>query len=890
MTFYRQQYRAPDFLCQKIELEINLDKKSTLVRNRMYFYPNPNCTQMAEEIILNGEDISLEAVKVNGKIIKSFSLQNNELRIKSTSKLFFDPFQIEILSRCHPEQNSSLKGLFVSNNLMVTQCEAEGFRKITFSIDRPDIMSVFTVKLIALKRDYPILLSNGNLIEEENLANKMHSATWHDPFPKPSYLFALVAGKLACNEKEIICSNGEKKLLQVWADKGNIKKTTFCLDTLENAIRWDESRFGLKLDLDRFMIVAVDDFNMGAMENKGLNIFNSSAIYTDQNLSLDQDYLYTERIVGHEYFHNWTGNRVTCRDWFQLTLKEGLTVFRDQEFSSDRLSKQSGKDVRRINFVNSLRSSQFSEDASPMAHPIRPDSYEAIDNFYTSTVYSKGAEVVRMIHTILGEDKFKRGMDLYFKRHDGCAVTCDDFVGAMQDASQIDLSQFLFWYSTPGTPFLTIQENFDSKKNIYSLTLIQSNKLNHVSKKPNLHIPVKIKFISPNLKRPVFQNGISFNKEYVLNITKKKTKIEFQQINLKPILSINRGFSAPIIIDYEQTQEDLLEQLACEDDTFNTWDIIQRIYCLIILNQQKFGEKFLTILKKILLREDLDAGFRSILFNLPTESFLAQKFDEYDPEALLKNIHYYKKQLAQLFELEWLKLFDAMNDDKKYNLTPDQINRRALKNKCLDMLLWCDIDQYEHLAIKQYFSADNMNDKWFALCPLVLKSSKNFEEVLDDFYHQYKNIDMLIDKWFSVQATQLPKGPDYIDKIKKLQAHPDFNIKNPNRANSLVSSFSFNNTFAFHNLDGSGYQFWAKNVLIIDKINPQGSSFLAKRGLDSGHWDKLHMQCFFNHTDELFKNKKISKNLQEIVRLIQNMKEKNLLKPKKYVIIEEYER
>ena len=531
-TFYRTDYQAPNFAIQSVFLDFSLNPIKTIVQSKLKITrlsPGP--------LILKGEDLELLSLQVDGQAYRHFELHAKELVLHDLPSAF----ELEIKCSNNPLQNTSLMGLYVSSGNFFTQCEAEGFRKITYFLDQPDVLTLFTVKLTAAKKDYPILLSNGNLIQEEELSDDRHSATWEDPFPKPSYLFAIVAGQLAVLEKIITTQSGKEKLLQIWVEEKDLSKTQHAMDSLIKAITWDENRFGLELDLDRFMIVAVGDFNMGAMENKGLNIFNTKYVLADPNSATDIDFANIESVVGHEYFHNWTGNRVTCKDWFQLSLKEGLTVFRDQEFSADLMGSESGKAVKRIEDVRLLRQIQFPEDAGPMAHPIRPDSYQEINNFYTVTVYEKGAEVVRMQHTLLGEPGFRKGMDLYFQRHDGQAVTCDDFVSAMSDANAIDLEQFKNWYSQAGTPQVTITENYNSEEQTYTINLSQycPPTPNQEIKKP-FHIPLKTKLLIENQQ----------TQEFLIELKAVNQTICLEKIPSKPILSINRDFSAPVILQF----------------------------------------------------------------------------------------------------------------------------------------------------------------------------------------------------------------------------------------------------------------------------------------------------------------------------------------------------
>ena len=867
---YRKDYIKSIFCCPKISLEIKLNLDKTIVTNIMTITPNIARVKSNSKLLLNGENIDLVVLKINGEKFEQYILNKTALIIPNYKNLFDASFKIEIHTSCSPKANKALKGLYISNDIFVTQCEAEGFRNITYALDRPDIMSVYQVKLIAKKDTCPVLLSNGNLIKKEDLDSGFHSATWVDPFPKPSYLFALVAGKLSCNERKYKTLSGHKKLLQVWASEKNISKTDFCLQALVNAIEWDEQRFGLELDLERFMIVAIDDFNMGAMENKGLNIFNSSTILLDKKFSLDADFIFSERIVGHEYFHNWTGNRVTCRDWFQLTLKEGLTVFRDLQFSMDRLPTKSGKDVVRINFINSLRSSQFLEDAGPTAHPIRPNQYEAIDNFYTSTVYSKGSEVVRMIQTILGVDGFNKGLKLYFKRHDGHAVTCEDFVDAMGDANNLDFSQFKNWYSQVGTPKLEVTEQYSEDEKTYTLIFKQSNNHPKNTTKKALHIPILMKLFKLSKKTKAIKNS-SMDEEFLINLKKRTEEFKFNGFDHKPTASINRNFSSPINIEFPpyQDQNYLINQLKYDDDAFNRWEASQRIYQILIIEDKELTDELVNILKNILLDEKLDPSFKSLLFSLPNHSFLSQKLEEYDPIHLLDKINKLKTSMAIRLKNEWELTFHKMKSKGLYSLEPEEISIRSLKNLSLNMLLWVDENTYKDLATNQYIKSDNMNDQWASLCSLYIKSKHTYQDLLNDFYERNKDEEISLDRWFSIQAIKYPHGDKkFVQKINSLKDHKSFNIENPNRAMSLIGSFCFANTYGFHSEDGSGYDFWAQNVIEIDSLNPQIASSLMRRGMDWKRLNKKYRAMFKKILYKIESTQNLSINSREMLKVI----------------------
>ncbi|MFM1869649.1 MAG: hypothetical protein RLY99_393, partial [Pseudomonadota bacterium] len=758
------------------------------------------------------------SVRVNGEIIREYELTPHSLTLHNLP----DKFELSITSANVPNKNTSLMGLYVSNGNFFTQCEAEGFRKITYFLDRPDVMATYQVTLRALKNDFPVLLSNGNLIKQEELGNGWHSAVWQDPFPKPSYLFALVAGKLQAIQRTIKSQSGKEKLLQVWVESKDLDKTEHAMDSLIASIKWDEERFGLELDLDRFMIVAVGDFNMGAMENKGLNIFNTKFVLANPETASDVDYGNVESVVAHEYFHNWTGNRVTCRDWFQLSLKEGLTVFRDQEFSADQMGSESGRAVKRIEDVRLLRQVQFPEDAGPMAHPIRPDSYQEINNFYTVTVYEKGSEVVRMQQTLLGRKGFRKGMDLYFNRHDGQAVTCDDFVAAMADANQKDLNQFKRWYSQAGTPRVKVEESFVA--GTYQVTLTQSCPATPgQDKKEPFHIPLLYRLI-----------GEVASSEQLFELTQPSQTITVTGLSKKPVLSINRNFSAPIVLDFEQPESELLTLLKEDDDAFNRWEAAQKLFMRSILNGKPLDTELVTALKGILRNPNLDPAFKDLLFTLPAESYLYEQVSVIDPQAIHLARRQVRHQLASALQDDWLWAYQEHQTPGSYKPDAQSAGKRSLKNLALHMLADSGYAKVDDLASTQYQSANNMTDQYGALAVLVNFSLSHAETSLSKFHERFKSDALVIDKWFALQATRqidLHDTGSVLKNVLSLRKHPDFNIKNPNRARSLIHAFCMNNLGAFHQPSATTYQFWADHVIELNHINPQVAARLA-RALD----------------------------------------------------------
>jgi aminopeptidase N len=834
--FLRLQYKAPDYQFGQVELDVELMPHRTLVHSRIEVVPSETTKNTHQEIplILDGEDLEFISLRINGQTHRHLELTSGRLVIHDLPCQGKQHFVIEIKTACIPEKNTSLMGLYVSRGNFFTQCEAEGFRKITYFQDRPDVMARYRVTLRALKADYPVLLSNGNLIAKEDLADGWHSAIWEDPFPKPSYLFALVAGKFVCLEDVITSRSGDKKLLQIWVEPRDLHKTHHAMDSLKRSIVWDEKRFGLELDLERFMIVAVSDFNMGAMENKGLNIFNTKFVLADAQTATDTDFANVESVVAHEYFHNWTGNRVTCRDWFQLSLKEGLTVFRDQEFSADQMGTESGRAVKRIDDVRLLRQLQFPEDAGPMAHPIRPDEYQEINNFYTVTVYEKGAEVVRMYQTLLGVDGFRRGMDLYFKRHDGMAVTCDEFVAAMADANGRDLSQFKNWYSQSGTPRVRVKEQFNSRKKEYCLTLEQycPPTADQKTKKP-FHIPLKASLLFENGAAITAKDAKHFGQEVLLELTQPVQTWVVKQIPIKPVLSMNRDFSAPIVLEHGQSEAELLALMAYETDSFNRWEAVQKLAQQFILAGRKPDQRLLEAYHGLLVDPQLDPAFKQLLFTLPAETYLYEQIQSVDPLQLHWARRGFKSTLAKALKSDWAKTYKSLQTSETYSPDARSMGRRALKNDALMMLLETKESYWYEVAEEQYELANNMTDRFAALQALVLASAPQAENAIADFYQRFAEDPLVVDKWFALQATRPPQTKDHVvlGHVLELMRHPAFQMNNPNRVRSLIHAFCLSNPGGFHAADGVTYAFWAEQVIALDEINPQVAARLA-RGLD----------------------------------------------------------
>jgi aminopeptidase N len=845
----RADYTPPAFLIDTVALEFDLAPSRTLVRNTMRVRRNPDVAPVPH-LELMGEALEFVDARLDGAPYAAVRAHEHGLTVENVP----DAFELMLDSTCAPDENTTLAGLYVSSGNFFTQCEAEGFRRITYFLDRPDVMASYTVTLRADKAAYPVLLSNGNLIDSGDLPAGRHFAKWEDPFRKPSYLFALVAGKLVALEETVTTGSGKEKLLQVWVEPQDLDKTRHAMDSLIHSIRWDEQRFGLELDLDRFMIVAVGDFNMGAMENKGLNIFNTKYVLANPETATDVDFANIESVVGHEYFHNWTGNRVTCRDWFQLSLKEGLTVFRDQEFSADMAAgddlHSAARAVKRIEDVRVLRQLQFAEDAGPMAHPVRPESYVEINNFYTMTVYEKGSEVVRMYQTLFDRDGFRKGMDLYFKRHDGHAVTCDDFRHALADANDRDLAQFERWYSQAGTPRVTVRTGYDAAARRYTITLAQgygdASPAARDTQQGPLLIPFAIGLIGRDGRDlPLRLDGeaAASGTTRVLELTEAEQTFTFVDVPAEPLPSLLRNFSAPVIVDYAYRDDDLAFLLAHDSDPFNRWEAGQRLATRALLTLASraaaneplaLDGSFIDAFRRVLTDEQLSPAFRELALTLPSEAYLADQMAVADPAAVHRARQFVRRELATALRADWLAAYERHQTPGAYAPTPDDAGRRGLRNLALAYLAELD-DPADavRLANAQYDAADNMTDRAAALGALLSAAAAGTtepaERALADFYRRFEQEALVIDKWFAMQAAQrgAPAHPT-LAKVRALLAHPAFNLKNPNRARSLIFSFCSANPAQFHAADGSGYAFWAEQVLALDAINPQVAARLAR--------------------------------------------------------------
>jgi aminopeptidase N len=850
----REDYTAPAYWIETVELSFDLDPAKTRVLNKMRLRRNGDVA--AQALRLDGEDLNLARVLVNGAGC-SFKMDGNQLVLESLPE-GPEPFDLEIFTTCVPEKNTQLMGLYVSQGTFFTQCEAEGFRRITYFLDRPDVMASYTVTLRADKRKYPVLLSNGNLVEEGDLADGRHFAKWVDPHKKPCYLFALVAGQLVAREQRIVSRSGSEHLLQVYVRPGDMDKTEHAMNSLIASVAWDEARFGLPLDLERFMIVATADFNMGAMENKGLNIFNTKYVLANSATATDTDFANIESVVGHEYFHNWTGNRVTCRDWFQLSLKEGLTVFRDQEFSMDLCAEPSARAVKRIEDVRVLRTAQFPEDAGPMAHPVRPDSYVEINNFYTVTVYEKGAEVVRMMQTLVGREGFAQGMKQYFARHDGQAVTCDDFAQAMADANPASdlarlLPQFKRWYSQAGTPRLQANGVYDATNRSYALTLTQScpPTPGQALKQPFV-IPVAIGLLDAQgselpLQLAHWSQPEHGTRSFVL--TQESETLTFVNIDVEPVPSILRGFSAPVVLDFDYSDTQLLTLLAHDVDPFNRWEASQRLALRLALQAiqapgavpaEPLDPAYLQAMRTVLRNPALDAAFKELVLTLPSETYIAEQLDVVDPQRVHAVREAMREQLAHALHDEWVWAFDAHRDSGAYRPDPFSTGRRALTGLALTMLCLAARTNgspvWPGKALQRFKDAGNMTDRFNALAALVVSGHALATDALARFHRMYRDEALVLDKWFALQAGAPDRGGNVLPAVRQLMNHPDFQLKNPNRARSVIFSYCSANPGAFHRADASGYVYWGDRVIELDSFNPQVAARLA-RALD--RWKKL---------------------------------------------------
>ena len=822
-TIYLSDYRVPAYLVDTVDLRFELFEDGARVHSTLAIRRNPESDEPSAPLELDGDSLTLESVALDGANLDpgQYEDRGDQLVIRSVPA----QFSLTTVTWIEPQKNTRLEGLYKSSGMFCTQCEAEGFRCITFFPDRPDVMARFRTRIEADRGAYPILLSNGNDVDRGELENGRHYVTWEDPFPKPCYLFALVAGDLLEKRDTFTTGSGRDIDLRMYVEPRNADKCDHAMDSLKRSMRWDEEVYGREYDLDIFMIVAVDDFNMGAMENKGLNIFNSSCVLASQETATDMAFQRIEAIVAHEYFHNWSGNRVTCRDWFQLSLKEGFTVFRDSQFSADMGSPT----VKRIEDATLLRTAQFAEDGGPMAHPVRPASYMEISNFYTLTIYEKGAEVVRMIHTLLGPEMFRKGSDLYFRRHDGQAVTTDDFVKAMEDASGRDLGQFRLWYQQAGTPVLQVSDDYDGDKGIYRLTIEQSipDTPGQTNKKPQ-HIPFALGLLGQEGQSLPLQleAGDPPSMERVLELTDKVHSFEFHGIESRPVPSLLRNFSAPVRVRYPWTREQLLFLMSHDPDGFNRWDAGQRLAVDVIQSLVGAGDtgeiepRLVEAYRKLLSETGLDQALVAKMLQLPSEAYLIELEDSADVAAIHQARDRVLRHLAVALRDELVACYQRQARSGPYEVTPEAIARRSLRNTALAWLLMINDDEGRTLALSQLAEADNMTDRMGALRALVNSGYEaDRRQALDEFYERFQDDPQVVEQWFSVQASSDRAGQ--LPDIRRLLAHPAFDWKNPNKIRSVIGAFAGQNLAVFHDPDGSGYDFLADQVCRLDDSNPQ---------------------------------------------------------------------
>lgn len=875
-TIYLKDYSAPDFFIDTTELRFELEEDHALVHSKLKLRRNTTADPEAA-LKLDGQELELLAAAIDDKPLlpEQYLLADELMTITSVP----DAFEFSCTTRIKPQENTSLEGLYKSQNMFCTQCEAEGFRKITYYLDRPDVMSVFTTSIVADAKKYPVLLSNGNEIKREQLADGRELAVWHDPFKKPAYLFALVAGRLEFLQDSFTTRSGREISLRIYVEAKDLDKCAHAMLSLKNAMRWDEEVFGREYDLDIFMIVAVDDFNMGAMENKGLNIFNTSCVLAHPDTTTDLGFQRVEAVVAHEYFHNWSGNRVTCRDWFQLSLKEGFTVFRDAEFSADMGSRT----VKRVEDVALLRTAQFAEDAGPMAHPIRPDNYMEISNFYTVTVYEKGAEVIRMLHTLLGAELFRAGSDLYFERHDGEAVTTDDFVQALEDASGIDLTQFRRWYSQAGTPELSVSGSYDAMSRTYTLDVRQTCPATpgQPNKKP-FHIPLAVSLLGEAGSLRLQQQNhaapaeAADNTVCVLDVTEQQQRFTFTDISERPVPSLLRGFSAPVKLKCDYPDDELLFLLRNDSDGFSRWDAGQTLAQRHIQNmvsdfqaarELQLSSPLIEAFRELLKDSALDKNMVALMLELPGEAYLGETIQPVDVHAIHHCREAMRRAIATALEEDLLSVYEQNNVNETYAANAEQIARRSLRNRCLSYLMLLGREDHVRRCELQYDEASNMTDAYAALRALTHSDADAAaaakQRVLDAFYQRWQHESLVVNQWLQVQVSA--PLPNVLETVYELQHHPAYDAGNPNKIRAVVGTFCALNPTNFHKEDGSGYKFLADQVIELNNKNPQ----IAARLLGPlSKWRKYlpaaqqHMRA---ELERIQAEKNLSKDVYEVV-------------------------
>jgi aminopeptidase N len=853
-TKFLKDYRAPDFKIGSIHLTFSIfEEKTTVTAKTTFTRMNPE----AKNIVLDGQSLALKSIALDGNALSGnrYTTDDDSLTLHDVP----DTFTLDIVTEIYPEKNTALEGLYCSSGNYCTQCEPEGFRKITYYLDRSDVMTTFTTRIEADKTACPVLLSNGNCIEKGDLEGGRHYSVWEDPFVKPCYLFALVAGNLAHIHDTFTTMSGKKVDLYIFVNHGNEDKCAHAMDSLKRSMKWDEEKYGREYDLNIFNIVAVSDFNFGAMENKSLNIFNSKLVLAKAETATDADFLAIEGVVAHEYFHNWTGNRITCRDWFQLSLKEGLTVFRDQCFSADMNSEA----VQRIDDVEGLRNAQFPEDAGPMAHSVRPDNYIEINNFYTATVYEKGAEVIRMMHTLLGPQKYRAATDLYFERFDGQAVTCDDFAQCMQDASGIDLTQFKLWYNQAGTPEITAKGSYDTAKKSFTLTLAQRipDTQGQTNKKP-MHMPIAVGLLG--------QDGQDLLPETtrILELKQQEQAFTFENVIEKPVPSILRGFSAPVKLSSDLSDTDLLFLMAHDSDGFNRWDAGQAYFQRLILSLARGTETeipfaLLNAFGSILTDRKSDKALLAKALTLPSEGYLAQFMEIVDVDGIHAARNRVITEIAKKYTAELKALYQENADTGPYDPSPASVGKRRLKAAALRYIQAADDAEAVGLAVTQYTAAKNMTDKVTALAILTDTQRPERQQVFEDFYQTWKSNPLVLDKWFSLQAISDRK--DTPEAVLALTSHPDFTYKNPNRLRALVGAFSAGNQKWFHRNDGAGYKLLADTAITVGALNPSMAARLLTPLRQWRRYDAARRGLMESELRRILSQKGISNDVFEIV-------------------------
>ncbi|MFO1386439.1 MAG: aminopeptidase N [Chitinivorax sp.] len=868
-TIYLHDYSPAPYLIDRVDLRFEIHNDYTEVHSRLVIKRH-EMAQPETPLVLTGQEMELLQVKLDGEPLApaQYLLDDTSLTLPQLA----DSCIVEIVTRLQPQLNTSLMGLYASNGNLFTQCEAEGFRKITYFLDRPDVMARYTTTIVADKQKFPVLLSNGNLVGQGSVDKQRHWVKWVDPFRKPSYLFALVAGKLVKLEDQFKTHSGKSVKLEIYVEPGNLDKCAHAMSSLKKAMKWDEDVYGLEYDLDVYMIVAVGDFNMGAMENKGLNVFNTKYVLAKPETATDVDYEGIEAVIAHEYFHNWTGNRVTCRDWFQLSLKEGLTVFRDQEFSADMTSRA----VQRIEQVRTLRNLQFPEDAGPMAHPVRPASYIEINNFYTVTVYEKGAEVVRMYQTLFGRVGFRKGMDLYFRRHDGQAVTCDDFRFAMADANEADLSQFALWYSQAGTPVVQASGMYDAARQCYTLNLRQSCPVTpDMAQKQPFLIPLELGLLDADGNdMPLQLAGEEQHQgtSRVLRLTQREQQFEFINLPQAPVPSLLRGFSAPVKLEVDLSDEHLMFLMAHDSDSFNRWEAGQTLALRIMLrliddyrqgSALHLPQGFVESMRRTLTDGELDAALIAQALTLPTEVYVAEQMAQIDPDAIHVVREFIRHELASALQADLVAVHQACQKPGAYRYDAASAGLRALKNTCLAYLLLIESPEARQWCVQQANAADNMTDSLAALSALTHYACPERSPTLDAFFERWKNEPLVVDKWLALRASATLPGT--LDDVKSLVSHPAFQIRNPNKVRALLGMFAHGNQLRFHAADGEGYRFIAEQVAVLDELNPQLAARMASAFNRWRRFDPARQALMREQLLALMDRPKLSSDVFEIV-------------------------